>query len=85
MLSAALNNTLKIIAILLGVLWTIGAIPPVINAYYYLDELTCTDDGCSNYEIWTDDEELLILQEEIDDLEQRLSVCTALVENSVKK
>ena len=85
MLSTALNNTLKIIAILLGVLWTIGAIPPVINAYYYLDELTCTDDGCSNYEIWTDDEELLILQEEIDDLEQRLSVCTALVENSVKK
>ena len=85
MLTTALNNTLKIIAILLGVLWTIGAIPPVINAYYYLDELTCTDDGCSNYEIWTDDEELLILQEEIDDLEQRLSVCTALVENSVKK
>lgn len=85
MLSAALNNTLKIIAILLGVLWTIGAIPPVINAYYYLDELTCTDDGCSNYEIWTDDEELLILQEEIDDLEQRLSACTALVENSLKK
>ena len=85
MLTTALNNTLKIIAILLGVLWTIGAIPPVINAYYYLDELTCTDDGCSNYEIWTDDGELLILQEEIDDLEQRLSVCTALVENSVKK
>ena len=85
MLTTALNNTLKIIAILLVVLWTIGAIPPVINAYYYLDELTCTDDGCSNYEIWTDDEELLILQEEIDDLEQRLSVCTALVENSVKK
>ena len=85
MLTTALNNTLKIIAILLGVLWTIGAIPPVINAYYYLDELTCTDDGCSNYEIWTDDEELLILQEEIDDLEQRLSVCTALVENSLKK
>ena len=54
-----LNNALKVIAILLGVLWTIAAIPPVINTYYYLDELHCTDDGCDNYEIWTDEDEIL--------------------------
>ena len=85
MLSAALNNTLKIIAILLGVLWTIGAIPPVINAYYYLDELTCTDDGCLNYEIWTDEEEILDLEQKINELQRRLETCNSLVQDSVKK
>ena len=83
MVTTALNNALKVIAILLGLLWTIGAIPPVINAYYYLDDLTCTDDGCTNYEIWTNEEELLRLQEEIDDLNNKLTVCTALVQNSI--
>ena len=57
-----LNGTIKIVAIILGVLWTIAAIPPVINTYYYLDELSCTDDGCDNYEIWDNEEELLSLQ-----------------------
>ena len=85
MLTTALNNTLKVIAILLGVLWTIGAIPPVINAYYYLDELTCTDDGCSNYEIWTDDEEILDLEQKINELQRRLETCNSLVQDSVKK
>ncbi|MBO01813.1 MAG: hypothetical protein CMG35_04140 [Candidatus Marinimicrobia bacterium] len=80
-----LNGTIKIVAIILGVLWTIAAIPPVINTYYYLDELSCTDDGCDNYEIWDNEEELLGLQNEIDILEQRLAACTALVEERVKK
>tara|TARA_B100000214_G_scaffold370429_1_gene345065 strand:+ start:1841 stop:2086 length:246 start_codon:yes stop_codon:yes gene_type:complete len=80
-----LNGTIKIVAIILGVLWTIAAIPPVINTYYYLDELSCTDDGCDNYEIWDNEEELLGLQNEIDSLEQRLAACTALVEERVKK
>ena len=31
-----LNGTIKIVAIILGVLWTIAAIPPVINTYYVL-------------------------------------------------
>ena len=85
MLTNALNNTINVIVILLGVLWTIAAIPPVINTYYYLDELSCTDDGCDNYEIWDNEEELLGLQNEIDILEQRLAACTALVEERVKK
>ena len=80
-----LNGTIKIVAIILGVLWTIAAILPVINTYYYLDELSCTDDGCDNYEIWDNEEELLGLQNEIDILEQRLAACTALVEERVKK
>ena len=69
MLTTALNNAIKVIVILLGVLWTIAAIPPVINTYYYLDELSCTDDGCDNYEIWTDEEEIL---EDLDGLEEEL-------------
>ena len=36
MLTTALNNAIKVIVILLGILWTIAAIPPVINTYYYL-------------------------------------------------
>ena len=55
------------------------------SIYYYLDELSCTDDGCDNYEIWDNEEELLGLQNEIDILEQRLAACTALVEERVKK
>lgn len=80
-----LNNALKVIAILLGVLWTIAAIPPVINTYYYLDELSCTDDGCDNYEIWTDEEEILELEQTINELQSRLETCNSLVQDSVKK
>ena len=47
MLTTALNNTIKVIVILLGLLWTIAAVPPVINAYYYIQDLSCTDDGLS--------------------------------------
>ena len=85
MLTNALNNTIKVIVILLGILWTIAAIPPVINTYLYLDELTCTDDGCSNYEIWTDDDELYQLEQEINELQSRLDTCNSLVEEIVKK
>ena len=85
MLTNALNNTIKVIVILLGILWTIAAIPPVINTYLYLDELTCTDDGCSNYEIWTDDDELYQLEQEINELQSRLDTCNSLVEENVKK
>ena len=85
MLTTALNNAIKVIVILLGVLWTIAAIPPVINTYYYLDDLTCTDDGCSNYEIWTDEEEILGLEQEINELERRLDTCNSLVQDNVKK
>ena len=85
MLTNALNNTIKVIVILLGILWTIAAIPPVINTYYYLDELTCTDDGCSNYEIWTDEDELYQLEQEINELQSRLDTCNSLVEENVKK
>ena len=80
-----LTNILKVIAILLGVLWTIAAIPPVINTYYYLDDLHCTDDGCDNYEIWTDEEEILELEQNINELQQRLDTCNSLVQDSVKK
>ena len=85
MLTNALNNTIKVIVILLGILWTIAAIPPVINTYYYLDELTCTDEGCSNYEIWTDEDELYQLEQEINELQSRLDTCNSLVEENVKK
>ena len=85
MLTNALNNTIKVIVILLGILWTIAAIPPVINTYYYLDELTYTDDGCLNYEIWTDEEEILDLEQEINELQRRLETCNSLVEDNVKK
>jgi len=85
MIANALNNTIKVIVILLGILWTIAAIPPVINTYYYLDELTCTDDGCLNYEIWTDEEEILELEQEINELQNRLDTCNSLVQESVKK
>ena len=85
MLTTALNNAIKVIVILLGVLWTIAAIPPVINTYYYLDDLTCTDDGCSNYEIWTDEEEILDLEQKINGLERRLDTCNSLVQDNVKK
>ena len=80
-----LTNILKVIAILLGVLWTIAAIPPVINTYYYLDDLHCTDDGCDNYEIWTDEEGILELEQHINELQQRLDTCNSLVQDSVKK
>ena len=80
-----LNNALKVIAILLGVLWTIAAIPPVINTYYYLDELHCTDDGCDNYEIWTDEDEILELEHTINELQIRLGTCNSLVQDNVKK
>lgn len=80
-----LTNILKVIAILLGVLWTIAAIPPVINTYYYLDDLHCTDDGCDNYEIWTDEEEILELEQHINELQQRLDNCNSLIQDSVKK
>jgi len=86
MVTTALNNALKVIAILLGLLWTIGAIPPVINAYYYLDDLTCTDDGCSNYEIWDSEaEEMMLLQDEIARLTRGLDTCNALVIDNIKK
>ena len=85
MIANALNNTIKVIVILLGILWTIAAIPPVINTYYYLDELTCTDEGCSNYEIWTDEDELYQLEQEINELQSRLDTCNSLVEENVKK
>ena len=80
-----LNNALKVIAILLGVLWTIAAIPHVINTYYYLDELHCTDDGCDNYEIWTDEDEILELEQTINELQNRLETCNSLVQDNVKK
>ena len=85
MIANALNNTIKVIVILLGILWTIAARPPVINTYYYLDELTCTDDGCLNYEIWTDEEEILDLEQEINELQRRLETCNSLVQDNVKK
>jgi len=85
MLTTALNNTIKVIVILLGILWTIAAVPPVINAYYYIQDLSCTDDGCSNYEIWTDEDELYQLEQEINELQSRLDTCNSLVEENVKK
>ena len=85
MLTTALNNTIKVIVILLGILWTIAAVPPVINAYYYIQDLSCTDDGCSNYEIWTDEEEILELEQTINELQNRLDTCNSLVQDNVKK
>jgi|TARA_B110000858_G_scaffold169635_1_gene198910 hypothetical protein len=85
MLTNALNNAIKLIAILLGILWTIAAIPPVINTYYYIDELSCTDEGCQNYEMWNDDEEIMLLQEEITDLQRGLDTCNALIIDNIKK
>ena len=85
MLTTALNNAIKVIVILLGILWTIASIPPVINTYYYLDELTCTDDGCLNYEIWTDEEEILDLEQEINELQRRLETCNSFFQDNVKK
>ena len=85
MLTTALNNTIKVIVILLGILWTVAAIPPVINTYYYLDDLTCTDEGCSNYEIWNDEDEILALEQEINGLQERLDTCNSLVQENVKK
>ena len=81
-----LNGTIKIIAIILGVLWTVAAIPPVINTYYYIDDLTCTDSGCENYSIWDSEaEEMMLLQDEIPRLTRGLDTCNALVIDNIKK